>query len=79
MLSAIPGEWTIHITLPDGVVTQLRGSSAPGKPFRWSLRSRLPMLSRVAETIRRHRMFEPGQHVGVAVSAAPIRSGIRRR
>ena len=26
------------------------------------------MLSRIAETIRRHRMFEPGQHVGVAVS-----------
>lgn len=26
------------------------------------------MLSRVAETIRRYRMFEPGQHVGVAVS-----------
>jgi tRNA(Ile)-lysidine synthase len=26
------------------------------------------LLSRVAETIRRHRMFEPGQHVGVAVS-----------
>ena len=27
------------------------------------------MLSRVAETVRRHRMFEPGQSVGVAVSA----------
>jgi tRNA(Ile)-lysidine synthase len=26
------------------------------------------MLSRVADTIRRYRMFEPGQHVGVAVS-----------
>jgi tRNA(Ile)-lysidine synthase len=26
------------------------------------------MLSRVAETIRRYRMFEPGQHIGVAVS-----------
>jgi tRNA(Ile)-lysidine synthase len=26
------------------------------------------MLSRVAETIRRYRMFAPGQHVGVAVS-----------
>jgi len=36
---AVPGEWTIHITLPDGGVTQFRGSSAPGKPFRWSLRS----------------------------------------
>ena len=26
------------------------------------------MLSRVAEPIRRYRMFEPGQHIGVAVS-----------
>ena len=26
------------------------------------------LLSRVRETIRRYRMFEPGQHVGVAVS-----------
>ena len=26
------------------------------------------LLARVAETIRRYRMFEPGQHVGVAVS-----------
>jgi tRNA(Ile)-lysidine synthase len=26
------------------------------------------LLSRVAETIRRYRMFEPGQHAGVAVS-----------
>jgi tRNA(Ile)-lysidine synthase len=26
------------------------------------------LLSRVAETVRRYRMFEPGQHVGIAVS-----------
>jgi hypothetical protein len=57
---AAPGEWTLHVTLPEseaghtmyvetngkpnrvvvqaGGVIQLRGSSAPGKPLRWSLR-----------------------------------------
>ena len=56
---AAPGEWTLHITLPEsgagqrmdaeingkrsrvavqaGGVIQLRGSSEPGKPLRWSL------------------------------------------
>jgi len=57
---AAPGEWTLHVTLPDGEAghpmnaeingkrsrvtvgangaVKLTGSSAPGKPLRWSLR-----------------------------------------
>jgi hypothetical protein len=57
---AAPGEWTVHVTLPEsdagqrmhaeingkrsrvmaqaGGVIQLKGSSGPGKPLRWSLR-----------------------------------------
>jgi hypothetical protein len=58
---AAPGEWTLHVTLPEseagqgmnveingkrsrvtvgaGGAIQLKGSSGPGKPLRWSLRT----------------------------------------